>query len=364
MRAGPFDSIRVECVERLGREDRGCCGRSIARERECARRALRPGEPSIGVASTPSSGAGTTCRLACPAAVADPEAMSNRCSAPPSEVVGSTLAPVVLSRRSRPCTLLRRSHRAPPPDIVVKRTRDSRRQEQWTVADGSGRTAAVSMGSSQRAGRRRGRRRIHPGRNGLHSSPRSLPDGCCAAAVGEGGFGVESVGAVAGGGQQLSGDVGADAGRGGGRRPSLDDQPQCRRDRPLLAERGCLVHDGVRLRTLADVVAYLDHHPRALMGPPRRVRRPVEGRAGSQTASKCHQPPPPDLGAGRLDRSEVNCEEAGNQGSLAGWARSGEIGIWRPDPDLEVCCQRQWRVLITGRRCRCLVAATVVHPAL
>lgn len=50
--------------------------------------------------------------------------------------------------------------------------------------------------------------------------------------------------------------------------------------RPLLAERGCLVHDGARLRTLADVVAYPDHHPRALMGPPRRVRRPVEGRAG------------------------------------------------------------------------------------
>jgi hypothetical protein len=51
--------------------------------------------------------------------------------------------------------------------------------------------------------------------------------------------------------------------------------------RPLLAERGCRVHDGVRLRTLADVVAYLGHHPRALMDATEvRVRRPVEGRAG------------------------------------------------------------------------------------
>lgn len=51
--------------------------------------------------------------------------------------------------------------------------------------------------------------------------------------------------------------------------------------RPLLAERGCQVNDGVRLRTIADVVAYLGHHPRALMDATEvRVRRPVEGRAG------------------------------------------------------------------------------------
>jgi len=51
--------------------------------------------------------------------------------------------------------------------------------------------------------------------------------------------------------------------------------------RPLLAERGCRVHDGVRLRTLADVVAYLGHHPRALMDATEvRVRRPIAGRAG------------------------------------------------------------------------------------
>ncbi|WP_247663052.1 transposase [Micromonospora sp. U21] len=51
--------------------------------------------------------------------------------------------------------------------------------------------------------------------------------------------------------------------------------------RPLLAERGCRVHDGVRLRTLADVVGYLGQHPRALMDATEvRVRRPVEGRAG------------------------------------------------------------------------------------
>ncbi|WP_243715188.1 transposase [Micromonospora sp. KC207] len=51
--------------------------------------------------------------------------------------------------------------------------------------------------------------------------------------------------------------------------------------RPLLAERGCLVRDGVRLRTLSDVVAYLGHHPQALMDATEvRVRRPIAGRAG------------------------------------------------------------------------------------
>lgn len=41
------------------------------------------------------------------------------------------------------------------------------------------------------------------------------------------------------------------------------------------------MHDGVRLRALADVVTYLGHHPRALMDATEvRVRRPVEGRAG------------------------------------------------------------------------------------
>ncbi|MEU7617376.1 transposase family protein [Micromonospora rifamycinica] len=34
---------------------------------------------------------------------------------------------------------------------------------------------------------------------------------------------------------------------------------------PLLAERGCRVRDGVRTRTLADVVAHLGYHPQALM---------------------------------------------------------------------------------------------------
>ncbi|MEV6695323.1 transposase family protein [Micromonospora sp. NPDC051196] len=51
--------------------------------------------------------------------------------------------------------------------------------------------------------------------------------------------------------------------------------------RPLLAERGCRVHDGVRLRTLSDVVAYLGHHPQALMDATEvRVRRPIAGRSG------------------------------------------------------------------------------------
>ncbi|MFG1678224.1 transposase family protein [Micromonospora sp. NPDC049282] len=50
---------------------------------------------------------------------------------------------------------------------------------------------------------------------------------------------------------------------------------------PLLAERGCRVRDGVRLRTLSDVVAHLGHHPQALMDATEvRVRRPVAGRAG------------------------------------------------------------------------------------
>ena len=49
----------------------------------------------------------------------------------------------------------------------------------------------------------------------------------------------------------------------------------------MLAERGCRVHDGVRLRSLADVVGYLGQHPQALMDATEvRVRRPVEGRAG------------------------------------------------------------------------------------
>lgn len=51
--------------------------------------------------------------------------------------------------------------------------------------------------------------------------------------------------------------------------------------RALLAERGCRVRDGVRLRTLSDVVAHLGRHPQALMDATEvRVRRPVAGRAG------------------------------------------------------------------------------------
>ncbi|WP_238450155.1 transposase [Micromonospora sp. 4G55] len=54
--------------------------------------------------------------------------------------------------------------------------------------------------------------------------------------------------------------------------------------RPLLAERGCRVPGGVRLPTLADVVAYLDHvRAAALMDATEiRVRRPRAGRAGRQ----------------------------------------------------------------------------------
>lgn len=52
--------------------------------------------------------------------------------------------------------------------------------------------------------------------------------------------------------------------------------------RPFLAERGCTVEGGVRLRTLADVAAYLDAVPQtALLDVTEiRVRRPTDRRAG------------------------------------------------------------------------------------
>ena len=52
--------------------------------------------------------------------------------------------------------------------------------------------------------------------------------------------------------------------------------------RPLLADRGCRIESGVRLRTLADVVAYLDHtRLTGLMDATEiRVRRPTRKRAG------------------------------------------------------------------------------------
>ena len=52
--------------------------------------------------------------------------------------------------------------------------------------------------------------------------------------------------------------------------------------RPLLAERGCRVESGVRLRTVADVVAYLDHTKlTGLMDATEiRVRRPARNRGG------------------------------------------------------------------------------------
>jgi hypothetical protein len=52
--------------------------------------------------------------------------------------------------------------------------------------------------------------------------------------------------------------------------------------RPLLAQRGCRIESGVRLRTVADVVAYLDHvRQTGLMDATEiRVRRPTKRRAG------------------------------------------------------------------------------------
>lgn len=52
--------------------------------------------------------------------------------------------------------------------------------------------------------------------------------------------------------------------------------------RPLLADRGCRIESGVRLRTVADVVAYLDHTKlTGLMDATEiRVRRPARKRGG------------------------------------------------------------------------------------
>ncbi|HEY4024007.1 MAG TPA: transposase family protein, partial [Pseudonocardiaceae bacterium] len=52
--------------------------------------------------------------------------------------------------------------------------------------------------------------------------------------------------------------------------------------RPLLAERGCRIESGVRLRTLGDVAAYLDHvrHTGLADATEIRVRRPTRRRAG------------------------------------------------------------------------------------
>ncbi len=54
--------------------------------------------------------------------------------------------------------------------------------------------------------------------------------------------------------------------------------------RPLLAERGCTVEGGLRLRTLADVVAHLGASRQVglLDATEVRVRRPAAGRAGRQ----------------------------------------------------------------------------------
>jgi hypothetical protein len=52
--------------------------------------------------------------------------------------------------------------------------------------------------------------------------------------------------------------------------------------RPLLAERGCTVEDGIRLHTLADVVPHLGARGQLgqLGATEVRVRRPAAGRAG------------------------------------------------------------------------------------
>jgi hypothetical protein len=54
--------------------------------------------------------------------------------------------------------------------------------------------------------------------------------------------------------------------------------------RPLLAERGCTVEGGLRLRTLADVITHLGASRQLglLDATEVRVRRPAAGRAGRQ----------------------------------------------------------------------------------
>ena len=55
--------------------------------------------------------------------------------------------------------------------------------------------------------------------------------------------------------------------------------------RPLLAERGCTVEDGIRLRTLADVIAHLGTRERQVGlrdAAEVRVRRQAAGRVGQR----------------------------------------------------------------------------------
>jgi hypothetical protein len=60
--------------------------------------------------------------------------------------------------------------------------------------------------------------------------------------------------------------------------------------RPLLAERGCTVEDGIRLRTLADVVAHLGASRQlGLLAPPRSecaARRPTRPVASGSSRAR------------------------------------------------------------------------------
>ncbi|MGY1779785.1 helix-turn-helix domain-containing protein [Geodermatophilus sp. SYSU D01036] len=65
--------------------------------------------------------------------------------------------------------------------------------------------------------------------------------------------------------------------------------------RPLLAERGCTVGGGLRLRTLADVVAHVGASRQLglLDATEVRVRRPAAGRAGGSGWSRARPGPTP-----------------------------------------------------------------------
>ncbi|WP_248843228.1 transposase family protein [Streptomyces virginiae] len=63
--------------------------------------------------------------------------------------------------------------------------------------------------------------------------------------------------------------------------------PGSRRIRPLLADRGCRIEDGLRLRTLADVIAHLGASGQTgiLDGTEIRVRRPSAHRGRAPASS-------------------------------------------------------------------------------
>ncbi|MGW2277800.1 helix-turn-helix domain-containing protein [Streptomyces sp. NPDC001770] len=70
--------------------------------------------------------------------------------------------------------------------------------------------------------------------------------------------------------------------------------------RPLLANRGCRIEGGLRLRTLADIIAYPNlGYPAP---PSRPSRSPLPGRSSGSSASHRVVPPVPPTGLASPDR--------------------------------------------------------------